>query len=69
MAELQSLEKCIASVEDTKQNYTSMADLDVDPAGKLMYSKLVTASTKHLDVLYNRLEDLKQQENYLDKLR
>ncbi len=63
MSELQSLEKCIASVENTKQNYASMAGLDVDSEAKLMYNKLVTASSKHLHVLNDRLEDLKQQKS------
>ena len=59
MPERESLEKCIASVENTKQNYRSMANLNVDPEAKLMYNKLVTASSKHLHVLNERLEDLK----------
>lgn len=62
MSELQSLEKCIASVENTKQNYASMANLDLDPEAKLMYNKLVIASSKHLHVLNDRMEDLRQEQ-------
>lgn len=60
MSELESLKKCIASVENTKDNYAAMASLDVDSEAKLMYNKLVIASSKHLHVLNDRLEDLSQ---------